>query len=156
MLKAPGDLYQRFPPLLVFVLCFFYLFLFIYIYIHIYIYIILNFHSRSRGPRGFVLSAAARALTTEAPILDPVFLSFFLALWAPISPKILEKSCKKRYQGSISRADANGSKKTCDFCLLKTSQTEPASGREHDFRVLALCRKSSIWELFWTFILERL
>ena len=122
-------------------------------------YLILNFHSRLRGLRGlrgFVLSAAARALTTEAPILDPVFLSFFLALWAPISPKNLDKSRKKRYQGSMSRADANGSKKTCDFGLLKTSQTKPASGREHDFRVLALCRKSSIWELFWTFILERL
>ena len=118
--------------------------------------LILNFHSRSRRTRAFVLSAAARALTTEAPILDPVFLSFFLALWAPISPKIIEKSCKKRYQGSISRADANGSKKTCDFGLLKTSQTEPASGREHDFRVLALCRKYPMWELFRTFILERL
>ena len=119
-------------------------------------HLILNFHSRLRGIRGFVLSAAARALTTEAPILDPVFLSFFLALWAPISPKNLDKSRKKRYQGSMSRADANGSKKTCDFGLLKTSQTKPASGREHDFRVLALCRKSFIWELFWTFILERL
>ena len=118
--------------------------------------LILNFHSRLRGLRGFVLSAAARALTTEAPILDPVFLSFFLALWAPISPKNLDKSRKKRYQGSMSRADANGSKKTCDFGLLKTSQTKPASRREHDFRVLALCRKSCIWELFWTFIFERL
>ena len=96
-----------------------------------------------------MLSAAARALTTEAPILDPVFLSFFLALWAPISPKNLDKSRKKRYQGSMSRADANGSKKTCDFGLLKTSQTQPASGREHDFRVSALCRKNLIGELFW-------
>ena len=88
--------------------------------------------------RSFVLSAAARALTTEAPILDPVFLSFFLALWAPISPKNLDKSPKQRYQGTMSRADANGSKKTDAFGLLKTSQTKPACGREHDFRVLTL------------------
>ena len=126
------------------------------IYWNIYRYIIRNFYSRLRRIRSFVLSAAARALTTEAPILDPFLLSFFLALWALISPKKLNKSRKKRYQGSISRADANGSKKTCDLGLLKTSQTKPASMREHDFRVLALCRKSCIWELLWTFILERL
>ena len=108
------------------------------------IHLILDFHSKSRMARTFVLSAAARALAPEAPILDPVFLSFFLALWASISPRNLDKSRKKRYQGSMSRTDANGSKKTCDFGLLKTSQTKPASEREHDFRVLALCRKNSI------------
>ena len=79
-----------------------------------------------------------------------------LSLVAHKGPADLDKSRKKRYQGSMSRADANGSKKTCDFTLLKTSQTKPASRREHDFRVLALCRKNLIWELFWTFILERL
>ena len=119
-------------------------------------YLILNFHSRLRRTRTFVLSAAARALHTEAPILDPVFPSFLLALWPPISLKNLDKSRKKRYQGTMSRADANGSEKTYDLGLLKTSQTKPTCEREHDFRVLTLCRKSFIWELFWTFILERL
>ena len=129
------------------------------IYIYIYMYLILNFHSRLRRlrrARSFVLSAAARALGTEPPILDPVFSFFLYALWVPMSFKNLDKSRKQRYQGIMSRADTNGSKKTNDFGLLKTSQTKPACGREHDFRVLALCRKSSILELFWTFILERL
>ena len=83
-----------------------------HIYIYIYsIYVILNFHSGLRMPRSLVLPAAARALGTEPQILDPVFRSFLLALWAPISLKNLDKSRKKRYQGTMSRADANGSKK---------------------------------------------
>ena len=125
-------------------------------YARVHIRIILNFHSRRRGTRSFVLSAAARALTTEAQIVDPVFLSFFLALWAPISPQNLDKFRKKRYQGSMSRADANGSKKLVILDCLRPRKLSPREGERTIFGFWAFAEKRLILRLFWTFILERL
>ena len=124
---------------------------------YIYIYIILNFHSRLRVLRGLVLSAAARAFTMEAPILDPVF-SFFLT--CSLGSHFLQKS-RQISKTAVPGHHVQGwrkwfEKNTHDFGLLKTSQTKPPCRREHDFRVLALCRKNLILGLFWNFILERL
>ena len=131
-------------------------YIYIYIYIYMYIYIFLNFYSRLRSTRSFVLSGAARALHTEAPILDPVF-SFFLT--CSLGSHFVQKSrqiSKTAVPGHHVQGWRKWFEKTCDFGLLKTSQTKTACGREHDFRVLTLSRKSSILGLFWTFILERL
>ena len=95
-----------------------------------------------------MLSAAARALTTEAPILDPVFLSFFLALWAPISPKNLDKSRKKRYQGSMSRADANGSKKLVILDCLRPRKLSPRLGESTIFGFWPCAEKASFGSCF--------
>ena len=74
-------------------------------------------------------------------------------LWGIIFNK---KSEKRRLQCSMKRAYENGPGKKCGLGGLRTSKTSSACGREHDSVVLLDSRKSLIFDVFWSSILELL